>query len=150
MQRAPLYVADMSQNLNVRINQWLESAARHRAARFEVHVWTVGATWERDNEKVTLEKYLRIKHAKRTRLSYFHFPPSSSGKVVVPDGYCAHTTALHARNIFYQTAQSEKEFSFLSSDFFLSDMRGKCIRRADASRAIFSFSSWYEGESYRP
>ena len=64
--------------------------------------------------------------------TYFHFPPEKKKKT---EKTCnARTQPLYMHEISFirnGTAQSEKEFSFLSIDFFVSDMRGKCSRKAD-------------------
>lgn len=135
MQRAPLNVAAMDP-----ATEWMRSAIRGAAWTLSRHrtplkvVFLFNYTCElwaqherrRDNAKVNLEKYLRTKHAKQTRLSYFRVPPREERKPPPPRELRAHAHG----NVLYQTATAEFSFPFRFRRF-VSDMRGKCIRKAD-------------------
>lgn len=161
MQRAPLSVADTKPSLPYQaggngewINQWLRGgegplcesidAVDTSKSQTRVNYWR--NMRRRDNRKVTLEKYLRIKHAKPTRLSWKALPPFAfdyrwgRGRKRAREKLTtcnARTQPLpHARKecsfIILPTLAGTREWKGILS--FVSDMRGKCSRKAAAQR----------------
>lgn len=135
MQRAPLYVAAMDP-----ATEWMRSAIRGAAWTLSRHRtpqkvgFLLTYTCEllsqherrRDNEKVNLEN--TFEQSMPSRPGYHTF--ASPQRVRKPR---RRESRAHAHgNVLYQTATTEFSFPFRFRRF-VSDMRGKCIRKAAAA-----------------
>lgn len=145
MQRAPLYVAatnPATQRMRSAIRGAAWTLSRHRTPQKVGFLFNYTCELlaqherRRDNAKVNLEKYLRTKHAKQTRLSYFRVPPTRERKPRRHES-CAH---MHTEMFFIR----QRRRNFLS--LFASDVSCPiCVENVSEKQPLSRFP--FEGEA---